>query len=490
MSLTKVTYSMIQGASANVLDFGADSTGIVDATAAIQAAATSLTTNGGTLYLPSGTYKISASITLPSNVWVLGSGIGNTVITGVQFLAAFIATSKSNIKISDLSCLKSNLLTFVLCNDIVIDCVYINCYVDNQYAMGTQAIYFQGCSNTVVSNSKVVDAFNSVYFGNSDTTSCTNGVVTNCTFIIEHIGTYWQNPVHVYLYYADDITVSENYFVTKDPGGYALAPSTAVAYSVYAGDGEVGQTKIVNNYFRYVPGNGHVIHVLLWATTKISTITGNTFGNDGTFKEIYGISVAGELYTRTTISENNFFNGNTIQVNGGSHATITNNTLVGDNVSLKAINIIGVLNSVISGNIIEGNTNVGIYSESDANGNSSIIGNVLNACGSPTVDAKSPIVVITNSTAAASVVGNVIRNTNALHGIYFNGKQRNIISANLVSGNTGVPVYNGYVAAPTTGTWNAGDMVFNTSPASGQPAGWMCVTGGTPGTWKAMANLA
>ena len=38
MSLTKATYSMINGASVNVLDFGADPTGATDSTAAIQAA--------------------------------------------------------------------------------------------------------------------------------------------------------------------------------------------------------------------------------------------------------------------------------------------------------------------------------------------------------------------------------------------------------------------------------------------------------------------
>lgn len=45
-------------------------------------------------------------------------------------------------------------------------------------------------------------------------------------------------------------------------------------------------------------------------------------------------------------------------------------------------------------------------------------------------------------------------------------------------------------AAPTTGTWNQGDQVWNTAPASGGTPGWVCTTAGTPGTWKAMANLA
>jgi hypothetical protein len=45
-------------------------------------------------------------------------------------------------------------------------------------------------------------------------------------------------------------------------------------------------------------------------------------------------------------------------------------------------------------------------------------------------------------------------------------------------------------APPTGGTWKQGDLCWNTTPAAGGTPGWVCVTAGTPGTWKAMANLA
>jgi hypothetical protein len=45
-------------------------------------------------------------------------------------------------------------------------------------------------------------------------------------------------------------------------------------------------------------------------------------------------------------------------------------------------------------------------------------------------------------------------------------------------------------AAPTTGSWVRGDIVWNTAPAASGTPGWVCVTAGAPGTWKAMANLA
>ncbi len=53
----------------------------------------------------------------------------------------------------------------------------------------------------------------------------------------------------------------------------------------------------------------------------------------------------------------------------------------------------------------------------------------------------------------------------------------------------GVLITNG-TAAPTTGTWKVGDQVWDSTPVSGQPMGWVCSVAGTPGTWVAMANYA
>lgn len=38
--------------------------------------------------------------------------------------------------------------------------------------------------------------------------------------------------------------------------------------------------------------------------------------------------------------------------------------------------------------------------------------------------------------------------------------------------------------APTTGTWSRGDIVFNKNATAGGKIGWVCVTAGSPGSWK------
>lgn len=45
-------------------------------------------------------------------------------------------------------------------------------------------------------------------------------------------------------------------------------------------------------------------------------------------------------------------------------------------------------------------------------------------------------------------------------------------------------------AAPTTGTWDRGNIVWNEQPASGQPIGWVCIDGGTPGTWSTFGIIS
>jgi hypothetical protein len=72
MSLTKATYSMISGAPFNVLDYGADPTGVADSRAACQAAINAAqAAGGGVVVIPEGTYLIG------------GVASGDTVLNGL-----------------------------------------------------------------------------------------------------------------------------------------------------------------------------------------------------------------------------------------------------------------------------------------------------------------------------------------------------------------------------------------------------------------------
>lgn len=68
MPLTKVTYSMIDGAPVNVLDFGADPTGSLDSHAAFVAALAA----SDYVFVPTGTYLVTDTISITGNKTIVG----------------------------------------------------------------------------------------------------------------------------------------------------------------------------------------------------------------------------------------------------------------------------------------------------------------------------------------------------------------------------------------------------------------------------------
>jgi hypothetical protein len=80
MSLTKVSFSMIEGAPFNVLDYGADPTGSADSTDAILLAVAAGGSNCA-IYFPTGTYKVTSQILISNDrVHIYGDGQYATTI--------------------------------------------------------------------------------------------------------------------------------------------------------------------------------------------------------------------------------------------------------------------------------------------------------------------------------------------------------------------------------------------------------------------------
>jgi len=85
MALTKVSYSMINGEVANVLDYGADPTGVSDSTTAITLAIAS----GKAVFIPKGTY-ITDTLSLPNTA---SSGV---VINGENKESTILVAKNTN----------------------------------------------------------------------------------------------------------------------------------------------------------------------------------------------------------------------------------------------------------------------------------------------------------------------------------------------------------------------------------------------------------
>ena len=101
MSLTKVSYSIINGASVNVLDFGADASGTLDSYSAFASAWNAVKLTGGVLYIPPGDYLLNSQwvceISSFKNIKITGFGatlFAGPLVTGhaIKILNSFNQT--------------------------------------------------------------------------------------------------------------------------------------------------------------------------------------------------------------------------------------------------------------------------------------------------------------------------------------------------------------------------------------------------------------
>lgn len=92
MALTKATFSMIEGASINVLDYGVTGNGITDDTTAIQAAVNAGVAQNKAVYFPNGAYLITTTINLPNNITLYGE-TQRKINTGGNTYGTFIKTA-------------------------------------------------------------------------------------------------------------------------------------------------------------------------------------------------------------------------------------------------------------------------------------------------------------------------------------------------------------------------------------------------------------
>lgn len=109
MSLTKVTYSMINGAPVNVLDYGAIGDGVTNNYSAFTLAIASIPAAGGILYIPAGTYYLGTSGLLisRSNLTIIGEGMPQVStnlynLSGGTILQGTVVIDGNNIAVSSL----------------------------------------------------------------------------------------------------------------------------------------------------------------------------------------------------------------------------------------------------------------------------------------------------------------------------------------------------------------------------------------------------
>jgi hypothetical protein len=179
MSLTKVSYSMITGAPANVIDFGADPSGVADSTSAIQDAIDSLT--NGVVLFPAGTYTVSAKLVLKSNVSLTGNNATLTYTTPYEDDQGFL--TDDNVAVENITI-----------QGLIFDGggTWTSTPFPNPYSAGNSVGFTNGQRGIRIdsSSSKNIVVKNNVFTGLEQgfySGACTNTIITDNIF--ETIGT-------------------------------------------------------------------------------------------------------------------------------------------------------------------------------------------------------------------------------------------------------------------------------------------------------------
>lgn len=135
MSLTKVSYSMIDGAPVNVLDYGAVGDGIADDTNALKDAIAA----AKLVYLPAGTYRITSPLYLTGvegsgGTQLIGAGSGQTIISKSTVTAGTGSNTSRGGTVTD---------------SYAVDAAIILTHADNSYAydVAIQGLSIVGATN-------------------------------------------------------------------------------------------------------------------------------------------------------------------------------------------------------------------------------------------------------------------------------------------------------------------------------------------------------
>lgn len=152
MTLTKVTYSMINGAPVNVLDYGAVGNGVADDTAAIVAALAATTS---TVYMPAGTYRVSTNLNIGAKQ-LIGAGKYETIIQCFSPTSngRFGGSATNQAAVYSLGT-TGNTISGSQVSDLTIDCDGL---LNATGSVGLKGVMFYKSHACIASNVRVIDS--------------------------------------------------------------------------------------------------------------------------------------------------------------------------------------------------------------------------------------------------------------------------------------------------------------------------------------------
>jgi parallel beta-helix repeat protein len=332
-------------------------------------------------------------------------------------------------------------------------------------------------TQTLISGNRIYDILGTalgglsghgIYIQSSGGAIVTNNTLTNCC----------QNTTN---------------FETQVVGAIGVSTGDLVIYPT----GTINEVIVSNNHITAQRGPGIAVQtcgVPVQVDGNIILSTGTTAVRG---EAIYCLNADGVQIKNNTIKHANT-NYSAIGV-GASALTLNGISVVGNRIRGTTYGIgfnpVGggaYTNVVITGNIVSGLSNYGLYVQGItglqiSNNNLSSTGIVfaLTNCPKTRLTANRfysnyGSYAISFAGSAGGSAGTIVDESNDLSGTVENSNPTA----------TGVIISQyGSTAPSSSGYWNVGDRVIQSVPVVGQPTSWRCTVGGNPGTWVSEGNL-
>ncbi len=475
-----------------------------------------------TVYMPPGTYPLVNTVLLlkhnGTKIWGAGEA---TILTRTgtggsagHFFHSYVS-AYSGITLRDFKTWYTNsdsvtsngcgLIGITDGDNVHIENITHGCSVTNAVYIHGAGISLKTCNRVVIDNVRITDTIHHTFIASSaDSEDNENVVIQNCYW---KLNSPWAlYPAGVYLEHGIDITMVNNHM----EGGHGVAPGDLnKGYGFYGGD------------------HNHSVGSPNWRIPKNVTIEGNTFRDcdvsilsqyPGEYKILnnhareyqndtnadpYGISLTLSQDSPVVVAvqfKDVLISGNSvssISISSSKDTIISNNVV--DGSTGVGINMSDpVTNAVITSNIIRDPQQAGIRVYSDGTGGGCLIkGNIIsdpNQAAYTGADGTGHL----RSYIAVSNIDNVIIEDNILTDaddnvytpIYLTSrKPRTTVRNNIIRGftwvepldtgaasATGNGIVGAVTAAPTEGPWLRGDVVWHENPSSAGAPGWVCVS--------------
>lgn len=326
--------------------------------AGIQAAINDLPAEGGKIFIPAGTYSVTATITIPSNAWIEGAGKDATILELADGVNASMmySTGTSEIKISSLRLDANNVgntgtdlhgIYLYDVNRAVIEDVYV--YDPEDVGIYLYSTDYSTIQSSVVENTGAEGIYS---IGTSSYNSYVNNEVRNAGYY----GIRFANASYHRVEYNNVINATGLGIDFCDGTTNSIAVGNTVTSSTGYGIGFYGSNNIASNN-RIVSSASYGIYV----QSSNNVIEGNNISGSGS-DGVYFSAADDNAVSNNRITDSGH---NGINVGGTSDRNLLSNNRITDTAgAYYAVNIAaGATSNSISGNDFDNYTGTSFVSD-------------------------------------------------------------------------------------------------------------------------------